>query len=486
MGGGIPTEASNFTLKTIGTIFGFKRAAEFYNEKLNLWCNMTATHRALLRRVTCLQEWGRHVKWSPAGFARFLSGTGSENQRAENTAVFTTPVAGGRRKGNRGGGGGGGSGCARTCLLGAAALGLSGAAVYSVTDERDTELSPRTRPLTHTLLRSFLPTAYCASPPRGDSPRYKYNFIADVVEKSAPAVVYIEILGRHPFSGREIPISNGSGFIISADGLIVTSAHVVANKRGVRVKLANGEMYNATVQDVDQAADIATIKISAKHPLPTLRLGQSVDVRQGEFVVAMGSPFALRNTITSGIVSSAQRGSKELGLSNSNIDYIQTDAAIDFGNSGGPLINLDGEVIGINTMKVTAGISFAIPSDRLRLFLDSAADKKSSWFSGSKSKRRYIGVMMLTLTPSIIAELKLRDPSFPDVTHGILIHRATTGSPANRAGMKAGDIVVEVNGEKVNTSEEIYNAVRTKDSINMVVRRGQDLLMLHISPEVTE
>nr|XP_021328006.1 serine protease HTRA2, mitochondrial-like [Danio rerio] len=170
-----------------------------------------------------------------------------------------------------------------------------------------------------------------------------------------------------------VPISNGSGFIISSDDLIVTNAHVVANKRGVLVKLTNGETYNATVQDVDQAADIATIKINVKNLLPTLRLGKSSDVRQGEFVVAMGSPFSLKNTITSRIVSSAQRGSKELGLSNSNMDYIQMDATIDFGNSGGPLINLDGEVIGINTMKVTAGISFAIPSDRV--FLDRSADK---------------------------------------------------------------------------------------------------------------
>ncbi|NXQ41221.1 HTRA2 protease, partial [Catharus fuscescens] len=196
---------------------------------------------------------------------------------------------------------------------------------------------------------------------------------------------------RHPFLGREVPISNGSGFLVSPDGLIVTNAHVVANRRRVRVKLASGEMYDAVVQDVDQVADIATIKIKPKvpvgtlgsgpsrspqHPLPTLPLGRSAEVRQGEFVVAMGSPFALQNTITSGIVSSAQRGSRELGLAATDMEYIQTDAAIDFGNSGGPLVNLDGEVIGVNTMKVTSGISFAIPSDRLRKFLQKEEQRK--------------------------------------------------------------------------------------------------------------
>lgn len=381
------------------------------------------------------------------------------------------------------------AGDGRSARLAAAAafgLGLGAAVLYSLRDEDNKDALQRTVAVRNLLIDSLLPTVQCASPFKPDSPRYKYNFIADVVEKSTPAVVYIEIVGRHPFSGREVPISNGSGFIISSDGLIVTNAHVVANKRGVRVKLTNGDTYNATVQDVDQAADIATIKINAKHPLPTLRLGQSSDVRQGEFVVAMGSPFSLKNTITSGIVSSAQRGSKELGLSNSNIDYIQTDATIDFGNSGGPLINLDGEVIGINTMKVTAGISFAIPSDRVRIFLERAADKQKSWFGESGSKRRYIGVMMLTLTPSIIEELKMRDISFPDVSHGVLIHRVIIGSPASRAGMKPGDVIVEINGSKVNSSEEIYNAVRTSDSLNVVVRRGADLLMLHMTPEHTE
>uniref|UniRef100_A0A8C8ANU5 Serine protease HTRA2, mitochondrial n=1 Tax=Otus sunia TaxID=257818 RepID=A0A8C8ANU5_9STRI len=336
--------------------------------------------------------------------------------------------------------------------------------------------------------RPALPALQAAvpAPPPPASPRAAFNFIADVVEKTAPALVYVEIVGRHPFSGRDVPISNGSGFLVSPDGLIVTNAHVVANRRRVRVKLASGEQYDAVVQDVDQVADIATIKIKPKHPLPTLPLGRSSEVRQGEFVVAMGSPFALQNTITSGIVSSAQRGSRELGLAASDMEYIQTDAAIDFGNSGGPLVNLDGEVIGVNTMKVTSGISFAIPSDRLRKFLEKEEQRKSSWFGNAETKRRYIGVMMLTLTPSILAELKLRDPSFPDVSYGVLIHKVIIGSPAHQAGLKAGDVVLEINGQASRRAEDVYEAVRTQQSLALLVRRSYDTLLVSVVPEVTE
>ncbi|XP_015481234.1 serine protease HTRA2, mitochondrial [Parus major] len=333
-------------------------------------------------------------------------------------------------------------------------------------------------------LSAAVPAPPPSPPPT--SPRAAFNFIADVVEKTAPALVYVEIVGRHPFLGREVPISNGSGFLVSPDGLIVTNAHVVANRRRVRVKLASGEMYDAVVHDVDQVADIATIKIKPKHPLPTLPLGRSAEVRQGEFVVAMGSPFALQNTITSGIVSSAQRGSRELGLAATDMEYIQTDAAIDFGNSGGPLVNLDGEVIGVNTMKVTSGISFAIPSDRLRKFLQKEEQRKSSWFGNAETKRRYIGVMMLTLTPSILAELKLRDPTFPDISYGVLIHKVIIGSPAHQAGLKAGDVVLEINGTASRRAEDVYEAVRTQQNLALLVRRGYDTLLVSVVPEVTE
>uniref|UniRef100_A0A8C6ZVI3 HtrA serine peptidase 2 n=1 Tax=Nothoprocta perdicaria TaxID=30464 RepID=A0A8C6ZVI3_NOTPE len=142
---------------------------------------------------------------------------------------------------------------------------------------------------------------------------------------------------------------------------------------------------------------------------------------------------------------------------------------LQFGNSGGPLVNLDGEVIGVNTMKVTSGISFAIPSDRLRKFLQKEEQRKSEQ------------------GPSLIlAELKLRDPGFPDVSHGVLIHKVIVGSPAHQAGLKAGDIVLEINGQASRRAEDVYEAVRTQQNLALLVRRGGDALLLSVAPEVAE
>ncbi|XP_036777208.2 serine protease HTRA3 isoform X3 [Manis pentadactyla] len=318
------------------------------------------------------------------------------------------------------------------------------------------------------------------------SPRYKFNFIADVVEKIAPAVVHIELFLRHPLFGRNVPLSSGSGFIMSEAGLIVTNAHVVSSSNAVsgreqlKVQLQSGDTYEATVKDIDKKSDIATIKIRPRQKkLPALLLGRSADLRPGEFVVAIGSPFALQNTVTTGIVSSAQRDGKELGLRDSDMDYIQTDAIINYGNSGGPLVNLDGEVIGINTLKVAAGISFAIPSDRIARFLTEFQDKHvKDW------KKRFIGIRMRTVTPSLVDELKASNPDFPVVSSGIYVQEVVPNSPSQRGGIQDGDIIVKVNGRPLADSSELQEAVLSESPLLLEVRRGNDDLLFSIVPEV--
>ncbi|XP_048365688.1 serine protease HTRA3 isoform X1 [Sphaerodactylus townsendi] len=330
------------------------------------------------------------------------------------------------------------------------------------------------------------PAAACrADHQQPNSPRYKFNFIADVVEKIAPAVVHIELFLRHPLFGHNVPLSSGSGFIMSDTGLIVSNAHVVTSsstatgRQQLKVQLQNGDTFEATIQHIDKKSDIATIKIKPREKLPVLLLGQSSDLRPGEFVVAMGSPFALQNTVTTGIVSTAQRDGKELGLRDSDMDYIQTDAIINYGNSGGPLVNLDGEVIGINTLKVTAGISFAIPSDRISRFLSENNSKQSQ-----DGKKRFIGLRMLTITPELVEELKFNNPDFPEVGSGIYVHEVVPNSPSHRGGIKDGDIIVKVNGHPLMTSADLQEAVMKESPLLLEVRRGNDDLLFNIEPEV--
>ncbi|XP_037613941.1 serine protease HTRA3-like [Sebastes umbrosus] len=320
------------------------------------------------------------------------------------------------------------------------------------------------------------------------SPRYKFNFIADVVEKIAPAVVHIELFLRHPLFGRNIPLSSGSGFVMSDNGLIVTNAHVVSSttpvsgQQHLKVQMHNGDVYEANIKDIDKKSDIATIKVNSQMKLPILFLGHSADLRPGEFVVAIGSPFALQNTVTTGIVSTAQRDGKELGLKDSDMDYIQTDAIINYGNSGGPLVNLDGEVIGINTLKVAAGISFAIPSDRITRFLNESLDKHSK--DVRSIKKRFIGIRMLTITPALIEELKQQNPDFPDVTSGIYVHEVVPHSPAQKGGIKDGDIIVKLNGKPLMATTDLQGALQEETALLLEVRRDNDDLLFNIEPDV--
>jgi HtrA serine peptidase 2 len=318
--------------------------------------------------------------------------------------------------------------------------------------------------------------------------RKQFNFVAEVVESSAPAVVYIEIKDTRRvdfFTGKPTTISNGSGFIIREDGLILTNAHVVANKphSKVEVRLFNGLTYNGHVEDVDMKSDLATVRISA-NKLPTIKLGNSSDLKPGEFVVAIGSPLALSNSVTFGVISSTSRGSDELGLRGKDMIYLQTDAAITFGNSGGPLVNLDGEAIGINSMKVTAGISFAIPSDYVKQFLQSAEGVKKTGKAGPT--RRYMGITMLTLTPQILHELQQRNQYVPpDIKSGVLVWKVILGSPAHSGGLQPGDIVTHIDGKQITGANDVYAVLleSTTRTITMTVNRNGKKMELHVTPE---
>lgn len=334
------------------------------------------------------------------------------------------------------------------------------------------------------LEKKFFPTVEAKT---FKSRRGQFNFIADVVQECASTVVYIEIKDKRRvdyYTGQPITASNGSGFIIKENGLILTNAHVVINKpnTSVQVRLQDGRTFPGVVEDVDQSSDLATVRIKCDK-LPVMKLGESKSLRTGEWVVAMGSPLSLSNTVTSGVVSNTQRASHELGLQGLNINYIQTDAAITFGNSGGPLVNLDGEAIGVNSMKVTSGISFAIPIDYVKEFLlrNAGQNKKV----GTQQVRQYIGITMLTLTTDLLHELKNRSRTVPtEVQSGVLVWKVILNSPAHAGGLHPGDIVTHINGKEVKNSNDVYQVLDGKQkSLEMSVYRGFEKLKITVIPE---
>ncbi|CAH1981332.1 unnamed protein product [Acanthoscelides obtectus] len=214
--------------------------------------------------------------------------------------------------------------------------------------------------------------------PKEGTLRERYNFINKVVNHCAPAVFYLEI--RDPYTkyletGESVITSNGSGFVISEDGWALTNAHVVLNKpqSTITAFMRDGKSYKVYVEDVDVNLDLALLKLESLEKLPSLQFASVGDTAIGEWVVALGSPLSLSNSVTVGIVSCVDRPAEELGLKNYSMTYIQTDASITFGNSGGPLVNLDGHVIGINNLRMTSGISFAIPVEYVKKFLEQSS-----------------------------------------------------------------------------------------------------------------
>lgn len=247
---------------------------------------------------------------------------------------------------------------------------------------------------------------------------------------------------RPPFGG---PLrSLGSGFIISEDGYIITNHHVIreADKITVRLSMLREEEYQATIVGTDEKTDLALIKIEAKHSLPTLPLGNSTNLRVGDWVIAIGNPFGLEQTVTIGIVSAKGRV-----IGGPYDDFIQTDASINPGNSGGPLLNLAGEVVGVNTAIFSRGggnigIGFAIPIDLAKTVVAQLRE------TGAVT-RAWLGVMIQAVTPELARSFGLQE------TRGALVAEVTPGSPAAQVGMQRGDIIVEFNGTAIRDSHEL-------------------------------
>jgi serine protease Do len=233
-----------------------------------------------------------------------------------------------------------------------------------------------------------------------------------------------------------VPMGQGSGFIISRDGYVVTNHHVAADADLLRVTLADGRQYLAELVGTDPGTEIALIKIDGDN-LPVVPLGDSDQLRVGEWVLAIGSPFNLKYTVTSGIVSARGRGVRIVDYA----DFIQTDAAINPGNSGGPLLNTRGEVIGVNTAIMSRsggsnGIGFAIPINMVKYVVDEIRTH------GTVS-RGFMGVSIQQLTPELADWFDIAKG------HGVLVSEVHAGSPADKAGIKRDDIIVEFNGQPV-------------------------------------
>jgi serine protease Do len=266
-----------------------------------------------------------------------------------------------------------------------------------------------------------------------------------------------------PRGQQSVPMRGlGSGFIVSPDGYILTNAHVVDHASHVTVRLTDRREFTAKVVGSDKASDVALLKIDAKN-LPTVKIGSSRDAKVGEWVVAIGSPYGFENSVTAGIVSAKSRSLPDATY----VPFIQTDVAVNPGNSGGPLLNLKGEVVGINSMIYSGtggymGVSFAIP-------IEVALEVSRQLQGQGKVVRGRIGIAMQPLTKELAQSFKL------DAESGAVVVAVDPGGPAARAGVRPGDVVLDWNGRKIDDPNELPRlvaATRPGSSAKMEIWRG--------------
>lgn len=305
-------------------------------------------------------------------------------------------------------------------------------------------------------------------PPRMMENGTPFSF-ADLVERVSPAVVSIITEQRvsnpgggpgpiDKYNGRGgppmrppegEPMAMGSGFIIDPGGLIVTNNHVIDGAGVIKVKLPDGHTYEARLVGTDPATDVALLRITVDHPLPTVEFGNDRALRVGDWVVAVGNPFGLSNTVTAGIVSSIGR---DLGsVDQPYTDFIQIDAPINRGNSGGPTFDLHGQVIGMNSMifsptGTSIGIGFAIPASTIK-------EVVAALLAHGRVARGWLGVQIQPVTPELATSMGMADPK------GALIASVVPDSPAAHAGLRQGDVIVAINGSNVADAHEVTRRV---------------------------
>jgi Do/DeqQ family serine protease len=278
------------------------------------------------------------------------------------------------------------------------------------------------------------------------------------------------------FGGRERAYTSqslGSGFVWSSDGIIVTNNHVVEGASRITVNFNGGKQMSAKLVGVDPDSDVAVLRVDAKN-LPAAPVGTSGDLMIGETVVAVGNPFGLSGTVTTGVVSALGRSVPSQEQNRTFTDFIQTDASINPGNSGGPLLNIEGKVIGINVAiyAQAQGIGFAIPVDRARKVIEDL-------LRYGQVHTAWIGAVTATLTPE---EAKRLNHS---VDSGALVVRVFAGSPAETAGIKAGDVITGVAGRKIDSREGFSTAtatIPTKQPLRLTVARGGGSRDVQVTP----
>ena len=320
------------------------------------------------------------------------------------------------------------------------------------------------------------------------------SFITKAIEKSGPSVVTIDtqrivrnknfpndsrirldpyferIFGlRFPSEFEQrIEEGQGSGFIFD-DGLVITNAHVINNTQQLIVGLSDGRKFKGSVLGKDLLTDLAVIKLEGQGPWPKAVLGDSDNIKVGDWAIAVGNPFGLENTVTLGIISNLNRDVSQLGIYDKKFDLIQTDAAINPGNSGGPLLNNNGEVIGINTLIRSgpgAGLSFAIPINKAKKIANDLIRK-------GKVIHPMIGI-------SLLNEFSL-DTNKTNVKIGYVVPR----SPAEKSGILKNDLILKIDQKTINRSSDVVNAINNNGinkSINLLIKRKNRLINIQVTP----